>query len=54
VDWGCTVVQDRDTLRAIPYEYTIFKAQVSRSFFYTQNKLTIFSRLIQAIRIALM
>ncbi|XP_018305979.1 RING finger protein 17 [Mycetomoellerius zeteki] len=27
VDWGCTLIQDRDALRMIPYEYTMFKAQ---------------------------
>ncbi|XP_011052931.1 PREDICTED: RING finger protein 17-like isoform X2 [Acromyrmex echinatior] len=27
VDWGCTLIQDRDALRMIPYEYTTFKAQ---------------------------
>ncbi|XP_071556036.1 RING finger protein 17 isoform X2 [Temnothorax nylanderi] len=27
VDWGYTLIQNCDTLRAIPHEYTIFKAQ---------------------------
>ncbi|KYN08525.1 RING finger protein 17, partial [Cyphomyrmex costatus] len=30
VDWGCTLIQDRDALRIIPHEYTMFKAQAIR------------------------
>lgn len=42
VDWGCTLIQDRDMLRAIPHEYTVFKAQVSQSnpFLYTESHLS--------------
>jgi len=39
VDWGCTLIQSRDMLRAIPDEYIEFKAQVSQSmsFLYTES-----------------
>lgn len=37
VDWGCILIHDRDALRAIPHQYTTFKAQVSKCFFHTQN-----------------